>query len=83
MPVAAPSLGCLVRGIGFAGLSSRDLVRAAVFGRWSGVRPVLGARLPGAALRGCAEPVGALAGERSGLPPCCPPEPTRRSDIVS
>ena len=50
--VTAMSLGCLVCGVGFAGLSLRDPVRAAAFERLSGVCLVLGLCLLGAALQG-------------------------------
>ena len=46
------NLGCFVCGVGFAGLSLRDPVRAASFERWSGACIVLGLCLLGAALQG-------------------------------
>ena len=52
MLLAAMSLGCLICGAGFAGLSSRSPLRAPAFERWSGVCLVLGLGLLGAALQG-------------------------------
>jgi hypothetical protein len=50
VPVAVMSLGCLICGVVFAGLSLRYPTRAAVFERWSGICIVLGLCLLGAAL---------------------------------
>ena len=50
--VALISLGCLVCGVGFAGLALCDPARAAAFERWSGICLVLGLCLLGFAIEG-------------------------------